>query len=183
MTGRLASRSTSGAMVMSLSSGPAMVCHSSSRRRPGFSIHSARCAPRVPGSGLSTVLPCGSRGSCGARDDPPGQISEEAVGKPPRRLVMSAMRKPVAAVGVKLPCGVMPGVVRFERTVEIDAGEAVDLDVDEAGRDPGDRGISSLRREILPKRGPSTCTSQISPERARGGDFHEENSRFIGPSS
>jgi len=43
-----------------------------------------------------------------------------------------------AAVGVELFGDVPPGVVGLDGAVEIDAGEAVDLDVDEAGGDPGE---------------------------------------------
>ena len=137
MTRALASGSISGAMVMSFSSGPAMAQPFLQQAQARF-LHPLRpMRAAITGVGIQPrAFHVKAEAVARIEIDPSGQIGE--------KLAITLLRirdqrdeKAGAAMRVKLFRGVMPGVIRFDRAVEIDAREAVDLDVDQARRDPG----------------------------------------------
>ena len=82
-----------------------------------------------------------------------------------------------AAVGVELVRGMLPGVVGFEGAVEIDSGETVDLEIDEAGGDPGKIGAVAAERDDALEDGAVDFDGRSEAGKSTGDEFHAATSR------
>jgi len=103
--------------------------------------------------------------------DSPGQLGQELA---ICRLLIGDQRdeKAGAAMRVELLRGVVPGIVRFEGAVEIDAREAVDLDVDQAWSDPGQiENVLFANRDFLEDVLLDLHVADLAGKSTRG-DFH-----------